>query len=78
MLCPGPVKTNWANNAGKQDSSLAKDPYLIAKIGFKKMRKGRLVVVPTAIYKAERVLVSILPKKAVSRVIGKWQSGLRK
>lgn len=78
VLCPGPVKTNWANNAGKQDSSLAKDPYLIAKIGFEKMRKGRLVVVPTAIYKAERVLVSILPKKAVSRVIGKWQSGLRK
>lgn len=78
VLCPGPVKTNWASNAGKQDSKLAKDPYLIAKIGFEKMHKNRLVIVPTTLYKAERVLVSVLPKKAVSSLVGKWQSGLKK
>lgn len=78
VLCPGPVKTNWATTAGKNDSKIAKDPYLIAKAGVDGLESGKLVIVPTLMYKLERAAVTIAPKKLVATVIGKWQSGLRK
>lgn len=77
VLCPGPVKTKWAATAGKKDSKLARDPYLIAKIGYRGMQKNHLVIVPTIPYKAERIAVTILPKKLVASVIGRWQSELK-
>lgn len=78
VLCPGPVKTNWASQAGKKDSKLAKSPRKIAIEGVKGLEKGELVIVPTMTYKVERVLVSILPKKAVASIIAKWQLQLGK
>lgn len=78
VICPGPIKTNWAANAGKADSKIAKTPELIAKIGFEKMQKGKLVIVPTLSYKAEAFAVRIAPKTLVAKVIRKWQSNLIK
>lgn len=78
VLCPGPVKTNWATNAGKRDARFAKEPFAIAKAGVDGLEKGKLVIVPTLPYKLERVAVTLLPKKTVATVIGKWQSSLRK
>lgn len=43
VLCPGPVKTNRASRAGKADSRMAKDPALIARIGYEGMQLGMLV-----------------------------------
>jgi uncharacterized protein len=77
-LCPGPIKTNWAANAGKADSKIAKSPEQIAKIRFREMQKGKLVIIPTLPYKAEAFAVRVAPKTLVARVIRKWQGGLIK
>ncbi len=76
VICPGPIKTNWASNAGKADSKIAKEPEVIAEIGFREMQKGKLIIIPTLTYKAEAFAVRIAPKMLVSRVIKKWQGGL--
>lgn len=76
VLCPGPVKTNWAKNAGKKDSRFARDAKLIAEIGFKGTQRGKLVIVPTIPYKIERFIATVLPKTAMARIVGKWQSNL--
>ncbi len=76
VICSGPIKTNWALNAGKADSKLAKSPEVIAKIGFREMQKGKLIIIPTLAYKAEAFAVRIAPKTLVSRAIKKWQGGL--
>ena len=47
----GPVKTNWAANAGKADNRFAKSPELVAKEGFHGMQMGELVIVPSADYR---------------------------
>lgn len=77
VLCPGPVKTNWATNAGKHDARFAREPYEIAKAGVVGLERGQLVIVPTLLYKLERAVVTLTPKKVVASAIGKWQSGLR-
>lgn len=76
VICPGPIKTNWASNAGKADSKIAKTPEVIAKIGFREMQKGKLIIIPTSAYKAEAFVVRVAPKTLVSRVIKKWQGDL--
>lgn len=76
VLCPGPIKTNWARNAGKKDSRFACDARQIAEIGFKGLQRGKLVIVPTVPYKLERVLATLLPKKVMASAIGKWQKSL--
>ena len=39
-LCPGPTQTNWAANAGKSDSKIAKDPDAVARAGFIGMQES--------------------------------------
>jgi short-subunit dehydrogenase len=75
-LCPGPVKTGWAANAGKADSGMAKGADLIARLGYVGMQRGRLIIVPTMLYKAERVILGVLPEAAKVEVIGRWQMSL--
>jgi len=75
-LCPGPVKTDWARRAGKADSRLAKDPAEIARIGYLGMQRGRLVIVPTLLYKAERRAMALLPFRAQVGMIRRWQGWL--
>jgi len=76
VLCPGPVKTDWARRAGKADSRLAKDPAEIARIGYAGMQRGRLVIVPTLLYKAERRAMALLPFRVQVGMIRKWQGWL--
>jgi short-subunit dehydrogenase len=76
VLCPGPVKTDWAKNAGKADSRLAKDPALIARIGFRQMQRGKLIIVPTLLYKAEKFGMNLLPVRARITIIRSWQRRL--
>jgi short-subunit dehydrogenase len=76
VLCPGPVKTNWAKNAGKADSKMAKDPAVIARMGFDGMQRGKLIIVPTFLYKAERFAMSLLPVTARISIIKTWQKKL--
>lgn len=77
-LCPGPTKTNWATNAGKADSKVAKDPAEVAKAGFIGMQEGKLVIIPDADYRAIRRVMQVFPAKFQSGVIARWQKGLIK
>lgn len=75
-LCPGPTKTNWAKNAGKADSKTALNPADVARIGFEGMQRGELVIIPTAVFKAERYGMGILPAKVQVDLIEMWQRRL--
>lgn len=75
-LCPGPTKTNWARNAGKADSKTALNPADVARIGFEGMQNGELVIVPTAVFKAERRVMGLLPAKVQVGFIEAWQRRL--
>jgi short-subunit dehydrogenase len=75
-LCPGPTKTGWASNAGKADSRIAKDPAQVAKEGFIGMQTGRLIIIPSADYRAFRRAMQFLPAKLQARMIADWQKSL--
>ncbi len=75
-LCPGPTQTNWAANAGKSDSKIAKDPDAVARVGFIGMQKGQLIIIPDADYRAFRYLMRPLPAKFQAQLIAKWQQKL--
>lgn len=77
-LCPGPTKTNWAKNAGKADSKTALNPADVARIGFEGMQRGELIIVPTAVFKAERYGMGLLPAKVQVSIIEMWQRHLIK
>lgn len=77
-LCPGPTKTNWAKNAGKADSKTALNPADVARIGFEGMQRGELIIIPTAVFKAERYGVGILPARVQVSLIEMWQRKLIK
>lgn len=76
VLCPGPMKTNWAANAGKADSKTARDPKDIAEIGYKEMQNGELVIVPGKVYRIEKKLMKHLSYTTQVNIIRKWQSKL--
>ncbi len=75
-ICPGPTKTNWAKNAGKADSRMALDPKKVARIGFEGLQKNKLIIIPTATFKAEKAALSLLPPKARVAFIRRWQQNL--
>lgn len=75
-LCPGPTKTNWANNAGKADSNTALTPEAVAKYGYEGMQEGRLVIYPGTRFKAEKILLGLFPAKVQTEFIAKWQKKL--
>lgn len=76
VLCPGPTKTGWALNAGKADSRFAKDPAKVAQIGYEGMQQGRLIIIPTMLFKLERFGMALLPTKARIDIIRNWQKML--
>ncbi len=76
VLLSGPIQTNWANNAGKADSSMAADPMVVAEEGFEAMQKGRLVITATPLYKATAAAVNFIPDRQIAKLVGKWQNGL--
>lgn len=78
VLCPGPIKTNWAKNAGKADSKTAKDPKEVARAGFRGMQKGELLIIPAPIYQAEKAAIGLLPAETRVKLIRMWQGGLIK
>lgn len=77
-LCPGPMKTNWAANAGKANSKTARDPRDIAEEGFRAMQRGELVSIPGRLYGAEKAAMKFLPYNLQVSIIRKWQSSLIK
>lgn len=77
-LCPGPTKTEFATRSGKTDASFAMEAKTVAKIGYKGMQKGKLIIIPSFKYKLEVLAVKLLPAKVTSNIIRKWQRSLKK
>ncbi|MEE1296406.1 MAG: SDR family NAD(P)-dependent oxidoreductase [Bifidobacterium sp.] len=76
VLCPGPIKTNWAAHAGKADSSTAGDPIDTARPAYKAMQKGKLTIMPSLLNRVEHGVLSLLPQKARVDVVAAWQRSL--
>jgi len=76
-LCPGPVRTNWAKNAGKAYPAMAADPARVARIGFEAMQKGRLCAVPGIFTKTGTFfLTRCLPRSARVGIGAMWQRAM--
>jgi hypothetical protein len=76
-LCPGPTKTEFATRAGKRDAGFAMDARSVALAGYKGMKEGKLVVIPSIKYKLEVFIAKLVPAKIIANYVGKWQQSLR-
>lgn len=72
-LCPGPVRTNWAPNAGKSYPAFAADPAKVASSGFQAMQAGRLYVIPGAGTAFGTFFLTLIPRSARVTVTSWWQ-----
>ncbi len=72
-LCPGPVRTNWAVNAGKAYPAGAADPAKVAFAGFRALQSGRLYVIPGAGTAAGTFFLTLLPRSARVAIGSWWQ-----
>lgn len=72
-LCPGPVRTNWAVNAGKAYPAMAADPAKVALSGFHAMQAGRLYIIPGAGTALGTHLLTLLPRSLRIAVASWWQ-----
>lgn len=78
-LCPGPVRTNWAANAGKAYPAMAADPKRVAQTGFAAMQKGKISVVPGTFTKIGTwLIIRCLPRGARVAVGAAWQMAMIK
>jgi short-subunit dehydrogenase len=75
-LCPGPIRTGWAENAGKAYPVIAADPRKIARIGYRAMQRGALKVLPTFSTKAGIFFLSLLPDPLKVAVGSCWQRAM--
>lgn len=60
-LCPGPVDTNFNNNAGIKFSALTISSYKVANYALKKMFKKKIVIVPGMYMKLSIFFVRFIP-----------------
>ena len=75
-LCPGPIRTGWAENAGKAYPVIAADPKKIARIGYRAMQRGALKVLPGFSTKAGIFFLSLLPDPLKVAVGSCWQRAM--
>jgi short-subunit dehydrogenase len=76
VLCPGPVRTGFAERAGTGGSNLFSDPNVmepgpVAEAGYRGMRRGRAIVIPGVANKLLIQSLRLSPRWAV-RVITRW------
>lgn len=85
-LCPGPVHTGFADNAGipaeDAEAALPKvmwvDAPTVAKAAVDGMERGRMVVVPGVANRVSAVLSQLAPRSVVVPVIARRHPGLRR
>lgn len=73
-LCPGATRTNFAKAAGREDTAIAMDPAIVARIAYKKLMKNKTTIVPGIRNK----LFIKLPRQLASRFIAKYQMNLQR
>ena len=75
-LCPGPVRTNWAVNAGKAYPAMAADPAKVAMSGFRAMQAGRLYVIPGIGTAVGTFFLTLLPRSLRVAIGAWWQKAM--
>lgn len=78
-LCPGTTKTNFENKANLDNSKLfktlkPKTPESLAKYAYKKIKRGKSVIIHGTLNKTLIVLSKFAPRKLVTFIISKIQS----
>ena len=73
-LCPGPVKTDFWNRAEAQKSSLSRfllfaDCKKVAKYGYKKMMRGKVLALPCLSVQFFAFLTKILPRSWTRKLV---------
>ena len=75
-LCPGPVRTGWAERAGKAYPAMAADPAKVAMTGFRAMQAGRLYTIPGVGTSVGTHLLGLLPRTLRVMIGAWWQSAM--
>lgn len=75
-LCPGPVRTGWAERAGKAYPAMAADPAKVAMTGYRAMQAGRLYVIPGLGTAVGTHLLSLLPRPLRVQIGAWWQRAM--
>ncbi|SHJ44989.1 hypothetical protein SAMN02745248_00156 [Hathewaya proteolytica DSM 3090] len=73
-LCPGTTKSEFAYNSGKGQLKNAMDPYKVADIAYKGIKKGKRLIIPGAVNKIAVFACKILPGNLTAYIVGKIQS----
>ncbi|MDD3261387.1 MAG: SDR family oxidoreductase [Oscillospiraceae bacterium] len=76
ILCPGPTKTNFSQNAGRKDAAFAANPRAVALSAYQGMQRGKFLIIPSPLYKAAYVAARVLPTKLCLCFIERYQKGL--
>lgn len=78
-LCPGPVRTGFQERAGFRISSASRlgemDARTVAQRGLDGLFRGRPVVVPGLVNRITAALPRFLPRRLVTKMVGRVQSG---
>lgn len=73
VLCPGVVNTNFRNNvsANKEAKikSMNSEPRQVAKYGIQKMRKGKIICLPSLSCKFLSILPRLLPRSTTRNIV---------
>lgn len=78
-LCPGPTNTGFSRTAGAQKTNLFKESSAssaagVAEYGYRKMMRGKTVIICGIGFKFLIALVRIMPRSLVGRIVMKIQS----
>jgi hypothetical protein len=68
VLCPGPVDTNFNNNAGVKFSVKPVSAQYVAKYAVDNALKGKTIIVPSAMIKMGVCFSKFVPKKLLTRI----------
>ena len=77
-LCPGPVKTNFNNNAGGDFKMEGLNSKYVAEYAVNKMFKGKLIIIPSFKVKMGVFFSRFLPYKLLLKIMYNFQKGKQK
>lgn len=82
VLCPGPTKTNFQSTVSENTSEnkIAVNMASVVEVasyGYKKLKKGKIVVIPGAMNKFLALLPRLLPRNTAASIVYKIQKSNR-
>lgn len=72
-LCPGPVNTEFDHVAGVDFPLKGLDPKVVAEYGLRKMRKRKVIIIPSFLVKASVIAAKLLPSDWIVKLVARQQ-----